>query len=436
MVKDDQSFVDPLEYMSEEDLELLEDLAEDSVEEIRKEESIDFKIDKIMEWVIAVGDNDNFVAIMVKMAEMIEDISYNNHQKVSKLVDDCYWEANYNYYGAYEDTALGKLFNERKTDYTRVHTPTTPTKTVVTKTVVKPDFIELKPEAYTLKLKYSLSALATAKLFTMMKYYQNVEWGAYMKLDKALPKLEDLYTQGEWEIEVLDIILIPQIRSTAHVEYLENELPEFMEEWKEAKINKFYVNSGRIHSHHTMGSWHSATDTGEFKEAFGNQDRMLSIVTAFSDKKNKIDQSKDLNDWDYYFKALEFDCVLFIPLVGDQKTHIDCDYGYQVRNSIFLTPYGIDEINEAIEWRQKFEEMDIFVNQKYPVIQKLLRLQEIKKISDIDFYHIRSQLFTNENMFNFVQDLIILLSETKNELNNQSLYKSRIAEIKKITERP
>ena len=143
-----------------------------------------------------------------------------------------------------------------------------------------------------------------------------------------------------------------------------------------------------------------------------------------------------MNDWDYFFKALEFDSVLFIPLLNDQKNNIDCDYGYTVRNSIYLNKYGVEEIEEAIAWREKFELMDLFVNIKYPVIQKLLKLQELKKIDEIDFYHIRSQLFDNPNMFNFIQDLIILLSETKKEVNEANLFKSRIEEIKKITERP
>ena len=452
MVKNDQDFVDPLDYMSEEDLQVLEEIAELSAKDIRKLPNKE-KLDKVINWVISVGTEEELVQLIKEMLKVMTGIEYNDFKEIQDLSDELYWETNYTEYnegwgvrGKYnENTQLGQLFKEGKKDYYVVNgekvyidrTPITKTAKVVKRSYYnsKPDFLDLSETSYPLKLKYTLSPLATAKLFLMMKFYQGSEWGAYMKLDKALPKLEDLYQEGEWDIEVLDFILIPQVRSSAHVEYLENELPEFMDDWRKAKLDKFYVNSGRIHSHHTMGTWHSGTDTGEFEKAFETEDRLFSIVVAFEDKIKKIDLNKDLDDWDYFFKALSFDCVLFIPLVGDQKNQVKCEYGYQIRNSIYLNHFGVDEIKEAVKWRESFEEMDVFVNQKYPLINKLLQLQSAKKIDEVDFYHIRSQIFKNENMFSFVEDLIEVISETSNKINSNLRFKNRMDEIKKIVDR-
>jgi len=218
------------------------------------------------------------------------------------------------------------------------------------------------------------------------------------------------------------------------VEYLENELPEFMQEWRQAKLDGLYVNAGRIHSHHTMTAYHSSTDTGEFEKAFDTEDRMLSIVTAFN-KNKKINQNKELDQWDYFFKALNYDTVLFIPLVGDQKNTVQAEFGYQVRSTIYLNKYETKEIDEAIAWKEKFDEMDLFVEHKYPLIKKLIRLQEVKKIDEIDLYTLRKQIVEDPHMFNFVSDMVNLLGETKLELSSNLKYKTRMEEIKKIIER-
>lgn len=438
MVKNkDQGFVDPLDFMSQEDLDLLEDMGNVEIDKFKGDE----KIDAITEWLVATVEDNKLVEIVERLLENISKMDYQPYRDIQKKIDDLYWDDQYSDLGTgygqanvdYGRDSLGNIFGQTENKLRNAYNSKNYgyyQKSTIKSTV--PDFIEMKESSYNLKLKFELSPLATAKLFVMMKFYQGVEWGAYMKLKEALPKLDDLYVEGERTIEVLDFILIPQVRSTSHVEYLENELPEFMNEWRQAKLDKFYVNSGRIHSHHSMGAWHSPTDTGEFEEAFKTEDRLFSIVSAFSDKANKIDVNKDLDDWDYFFNALDFDAVLFIPLIGDQKNQVNADFGYTIRRPIWLNKYGLEEIEEALNWREGFEQMDLFVKHKYPIIEKLLRLQDLKKIDEVNFYNIRSSLFDNESMFEFVRDMINLLGETKLESNTNLTYKTKINAIKKL----
>ena len=449
MVKNDQDFVDPLEYLTETELDELEAYSKYAKEEEQKGnvEMLKYdKVSKILEKLLSMVDNDVLIIIIFKMVKQLDEIEFADYDAITKKIDDIYWESQYDWETGYDETndndKIANFFNKKDAkefalfhrDKQRAKVYNKSKSSWYSKKVL-PDFIDLNEKQIPANVKFSMSSLATAKLFVMMKYYQNVEWGAYMKLDKALPKLDDLYINGDLEIKILDLILIPQVRSSASVEYLENELPEFMEEWRQAKIDKFYVNSGRIHSHHTMGSWHSVTDNGEFEKSFETEDRLLSIIVSFDDKLNKIDQSKDLLDWDYFFKALEYESVLFIPLVGDQKNTIDCDYGYTIKRSIWLNKYGINEIQKAIEWRDQFEKMDIFVHKKYPLIKNLLELQKAKKINEVDFFNIRSQIYENKNMFSFVEDLINLLVERNTKAISNTIYKSRLEEIKKITDR-
>jgi hypothetical protein len=474
----DVNGVDPLEYMTQDELNVLENMSY-SVETLNQDEMIQLLIDKDMETyalnegidkdndyteserrlteeeneaeaerldrvdkmitdICNIGEEWELILAIQTFLDKLTDIPYSDYNAINSKVDNIYWENNYEHFGniGTEGTTLKKLFGQTENargkysdQYKRVSKVTT------VKKYVQPEFIEMDLEKLPIDYKVEMSPLATAKLFIMMKYYQDIEWGAYMKLDRALPKLEDMYKKEECTITILDLVLIPQIRSSAHVEYLETELPEFMHEWRQAKLDGFYVNAGRIHSHHTMGSWHSKTDTGEFIKAYETEDRMLSIVTAFNDKTKKLDQTKDLNDWDYFFKALDYDTVTFLPLVGDQKNQVKADYGYQIRSTIYLNKYGQGELNEAIAWRDQFEQMDKFVEHKYPLIQKLLRLQEVKKIDEIDLYTLRKQIIDDPHMFNFVSDMINLLGETKVEANSNLKYKSRLTEIQKIIER-
>lgn len=442
MVKKDQDFVDPIEHLTEEELADIQGLVN------KDNENNIVKVSKMLDEIIEIVDNEDMIVIVESLVSRLESIDYVNYTNIIKTLDDLYWEETQKEYGSYgygvnsgyyddDPNSLRNLFGENAGKYDSELTKVWSKGKGFTysKTPSIPDFIKLDDKSTPIDLKISMSPLATAKLFLMMKFYQHQEWGAYMKLDKALPKLEDMFKDEEIEITILDLILIPQVRSISHVEYLEQELPEFMHEWRQAKIDKFYVNSGRIHSHHTMGSWHSTTDTGEFEKSFEVEERLLSIVTSFSDKTKRIDQSKDLNDWDYFFKALDFDTVLFIPLIGDQSNTVNAKFGYTVNRSLWLNKFGIDEINKAIEWREGFQKMDIFVNTKYPTIEKILRLQDLNKIDEVDFYNIRKDIFENESMFSFVEDMVKLLSETKSESNSNLIYKTRIAEIKKITER-
>lgn len=391
---------------------------------------------------IRISDNDDLLIFIESLIDQLSTIDYNDHKQITNKLDDLFWQDNYydswsTDYNEKDEEKIKQLFGGGKDTTPKERNGMTFVNgvwysggfhsrnriTTNSKVLTIPDYITLKSESFTTKVKFSLSSIATAKLFIMMKFYQNVEWGAYLRLNKALPKLDDLFKEGE-EIEIIaeDLILIPQIRSSGHVEYLENELPEFMEEWRKAKLEGHYVNSGRIHSHHTIGAYHSQTDTGEFEEAFKTEDRMFSIVSAFSDKVNKIPYEIPLDDFDKFFDGLEFDSILFIPLINEQKQQVNAKYGYMIRESLWLARPTFEDIEKAVEWREGFEKMDVFVNLKYPVIEKILELQDLGKVNDIDFYHTRKLLFENTEMFSFVEDLVnSIYEESKNAIEVKKL---------------
>ena len=61
--------------------------------------------------------------------------------------------------------------------------------------------------------------------------------------------------------------------------------------------------------------------------------------------------------------------------------------------------------------------------------------RQFEIIDEIDLYTLRKQIVEDPHMFNFVTDMVNLLGETKVEANSNLKYKSRLEEIKKITNR-
>jgi hypothetical protein len=202
-----------------------------------------------------------------------------------------------------------------------------------------------------------------------------------------------------------------------------------MQDWRKAKEEGLYT-SARHHSHHTLSAFHSRTDREEVIEMAKQKSKFFSVVTAFKDK--PYDKDADLLNFDHFFENTEVDSVLYLPFLDETEAKANnAEYGYLVETNIVFSEYGQKEIEETLEFVERFKEMEIFVKEKFPTIQKLDILVKKNILTEEDVYAIRETLNGSEELYNIFNALFDVLNNvvSKDKLEAQTKI---IEEIKKL----
>ena len=272
-------------------------------------------------------------------------------------------------------------------------------------------------------VKVVFSGLCTAKFFIMMQNYPNIEWGVYLKYTKSLPDASLLsktmmQDDSPYEIHIDDFLLIPQRITTGHVSFEELDFPEMMTEVFNYKFTKEgetkVYTSGRVHSHHNIGEFHSGTDNGELLKAMEIGDKIISTVIAWDKKYTKYQRDKiyekgvTVENFDKLFDLFNYDSKLAIPkhnLPDDLKALVKKGAYVELENSFFR--YNADDISEAVTFLKAFDDMIDYVEQfntPFKVISKFAKDSTINPDYERDLRNI----ITTQPI---VSDLVLALIE-------------------------
>lgn len=392
-------------------------------------DEVQYRIDESIEFLNEQLEDDMKIVLIMELLKSTTQIGSVDYHALDRLLEDKYWDFDNkkcvdNYYYDYTNNTRRSFADPRfDTNYPK----STSYKATYAKT--KEEFTELTLKDYDTNCKITFSPIATAKIFTMMLLNPNIEFGGYLSYSSILPKIEDIYNTEPIEIIVDDFLLIPQTRSSSRIDYFEFDLPEFMQDWRDAKENKQFT-SARHHSHHTLSAFHSRTDREEIIEMAKQKSKFFSVVTAFKDK--PFDKDVDLLNFDHFFDNIEVDSVLYLPFLDETEAKANnAEYGYLVETNIVFSEYGQKEIEETLEFVERFKEMELFVKYKFPTIQKLNILVQKKVLTEEDVYAIRETLNGSEELYNIFNALFDVLNNvvSKDKLEAQTKI---IEEIKKL----
>ena len=389
------------------------------------------ELEEYQEFLLNNLTNNQKIVFMMELLKGVTSITSVDYNALDKSLQDKYWDWNNtectdNYYYDYNQ-GRRRGFDDSHYTSRDYYTPAKSINNYSSKGI--DDFCELAIKDYKAKVYISFSAIATAKIFIMKLYNPHIEFGGYLSYKNPLPNIEDLYEEGDIFIEIDDLLLIPQKRDSSHIEYFEFDLPEFMQDWRTAKENKLFT-SGRYHSHHTLSAFHSTTDKGEIEEMAKQKSKFISVVSAF--KKTPFDKNTDLINFEYFLENTQIDSVLYIPFEDDKEAkENEATYGYYIETGVMFSDYTQDDLKEVQKFITRFVEMEIFIKEKYPVINALNRLVEKKVLDENDVYYIRKQLNESDSLYTVFTSIF----ETMNNLMINSKgkeYDELIKQIKKL----
>lgn len=417
-----------------------------TIEENKFYESLSFsekskRLETIANYLLErISDMDQESVINL-VCELIQDVDYfldTDEIKIHSAIDEAMYGSwyNYDYEEEQEKTVKAKPISRHPTyDYWTSRKYPVSNSWKAKPSI--PDFLSFPKTQVVSDSKVILPSLVVAKIFVLMYNIQDLEWGAYMKL-KDIPDNQSLQEKDKVNnIVIEDLVLIPQKRGVGSVEYLENELPEFMTEYVQARMDGYLVQSGRIHSHHSLGAWHSVTDTNEFKEAYKDQNRMVSLVIAHKNKAiyNQVIIEECYKE-DYYskiFDNLTCDTVLFLPYsLNVKQEDRKSSYGAIIRLDTEWHDFTQQDLEKALEWFERFKEMDNFVQKQYYYVEWLNDLVDNKIITQEEEYYCRKLMRENPQLFNVIVSMIDLTDKYYDESQKQTKNSKVIDEIKKL----
>jgi len=231
------------------------------------------------------------------------------------------------------------------------------------------------------KLKYDVVVSDEISTFIkqMMFLNKSTEWGVTFTwtLDKEKKQL------------IIDrIYIMPVEVGGAHVKFINesefrifsdiSELGEFVTD-----IDNKTRFAGMMHSHHTMGSWHSATDHGTIDTYVNDFQSILSIVWAWNGKEGDITA----------------DIIL--------QTKND---SYEVDNSIFGNDYNSNDLDlQSIDnkYTSQYNDMLTIVKKDYASYKKFMkRFENTGKYTKIEeLYHMTVDKDNVDQSIKLIKDL-------------------------------
>jgi len=263
-------------------------------------------------------------------------------------------------------------------------------------------------------VQIQFSTRAVLKIYYMMVALPKIEWSAYLAYKEQLPNYDVLVRKKMNDkketltIMVDDLIIIPQKTGGAHVEGMEIEYPEFMT--FEQKYRKDgYRTTGRIHSHNSMGSFHSATDKNEFNKNFQIGQKFFSLVVS-----NKVVKYKDLeldkvprtwdNVSDLFYNKFNFDVIVGIP-----HTTKEIKLGITVDSKLN------DLAHELDDWKQELIRANSFVKTYQSMMNTIKATEQVfallsllvkqEALDDREVIEMRKMMFGDKIIFNTITQI-------------------------------
>jgi len=323
--------------------------------------------------------------------------------------------------------------------------PETTVKKDVPKVPVKTEYKEVTNLAHNIII--NLPTHIWVKIYYMMVEKQHLEWSAYFIYSEPLPSIKDLLRNKVTEkkntitIHVEDMIFVPQKVTSGHVDGLEIEYPEFMQPIYKAQVNG-KLSTGRIHSHNTMGAFHSGVDNNEFKKNLEIGQSFFSIVVSLKGKKfNKIEYNaveRTRENIASIVKKMSFDVKIGKP-TDDPKT---IEYGYLIKGTtnhkdIFeskstkIKPYLIG----AKKWVNDYNDMINIISETEKTFSIIEKMKDNKSLDLADTREIRSTLLSSKPLlktFNLFSHALKGKIKDNNDLVvSNGKFKNKVIELAK-----
>jgi len=239
-------------------------------------------------------------------------------------------------------------------------------------------------EDHTENIRIVFNARDTAIIFNLMASYPDIEWGLYT----VHKKLNDINVEKKNTIDIEELILVPQKTDRVSVEYMEVEFPELSQE---VFKKRFTHNVGRIHSHHSMEAYHSATDEDQLIQALTDEQTFISTVLSL---KHRVKSST----FDDVYRHIRQETLLCVP-----KSDDTCVYGVGYHATIVFTPYGEDEHLNAHDFVNDYENMINIVKEKSPIMEYMKSF--IEENDDFDGKAIRKLILEDDSVAEFITKL-------------------------------
>lgn len=277
------------------------------------------------------------------------------------------WEENASYQSIYQENLADIFGNYHNNFYDKRGfwgydynlNKETPTK-VITKAVSKYPY-----ERPSKKLKYVVILTEEVSIFIkkMMVLYSDIEWGVAFTFT---------IDHDNKQIIIDKVYIMPVTQGSGHVTFVNeseyvifsdiSELGEFVTD-----INNETRFAGIMHSHHTMGSWHSSTDHGTIDVYINDFKAVLSIVWSHSKIEDYVDNDIILqNKKDkYLINDLIFDDN--IKVKSDEFKDIDNKWVNQYNDMIAIVKKDYDNYEKFLK-RFDSTKKYIKINELYSVI--------------------------------------------------------------------
>ena len=265
------------------------------------------------------------------------------------------------------------------------------------------------------------SGYALAQIFLLMNECPNIEWGAYLSYKEEMLNYTQLQDDIEvpFEMNIEKLLLYPQTTNSVAVDYIP-DYQQFMEEFIEAKRTG-YKTSALIHSHHTMGSFHSGTDDGHILDFIQEGNPITSTVASFNKKKELFDSFaiEDLINTEKhkeFLNVLNYDTLYAYPYNDEDNKYNKKGFVRSI-DGLFFHKCTEEDIINAKAFVSKYKKMIIEVKRLSPTLILLEKCKVAKVISDAEFFNIKTEIFNSKNIDTYQRLLSNQLSFKKQDEN-------------------